>query len=69
MAATLGIVEQTPIGLEVRVEIDSREPIGGWVDAGHRRSRFDGWLQLISALEKAAAELEAGAPEHEGRDA
>jgi hypothetical protein len=48
------------------MEIDSREPIGGWLDAGRGPSRFDGWLQLISALEEAAAGLEAGATGHEG---
>ena len=42
----------------VRLEIDATEPIGGWIaGAGRRRSRFDGWLQLISSLEHAAAEV------------
>lgn len=51
-------MEGRPVGLEVLVEIDFRDPIGGWIETGgRRRSRFDGWLQLISALERAAAEV------------
>jgi hypothetical protein len=44
----------------VRLEIDSAKPIGGWIGAGGpQRTRFDGWLQLISSLERAAGEIEA----------
>jgi hypothetical protein len=47
-----------PAAGTVRVEIDTAEPIGGWIgESGPGRVRFDGWLQLISLLERAAAEV------------
>lgn len=55
-------MDRKPTTRTVRVEIDSAEPIGGWIaDDGQRGTRFDGWLQLISSLERAAGEVAAEA--------
>ena len=54
----IGGVDPKPTELTVSVEIDRVEPIGGWIGGGgDRRTRFDGWLQLISWLQRATGEV------------
>ena len=53
-------MDPKPTELTVKVEIDRAEPIGGWIgDSAGQRARFDGWLQLISWLQRATGEVEA----------
>jgi hypothetical protein len=50
-------VERATTHLELAIEVDS-DPISGSVSAGTRKSqRFNGWIELVAAIEAARSSV------------